>query len=67
MNVRLWMLCLGCWLCLIGCGDNATPQTAPEPPAVTPFVFTHQGMSGRVVERLYQQQDKLLALTDDGL
>lgn len=67
MNVRLWMLCLGCWLGLIGCVDNAIPQTAPEPPAATPFVFTHQGMSGRVVERLYQQQDKLLALTDDGL
>lgn len=67
MNVRLWMLCLGCWLGLIGCGDNATPHTAPEPPPASPFVFTHQGMNGRVVERLYQQQDKLLALTDDGL
>lgn len=32
-----------------------------------PFVFSHQGLTGSVVTRLYEQQGKLLALTDKGL
>lgn len=67
MAVRIWIFCIGCVLALIGCGDNSSAQSIPVPPAPEPFAFSHQGLSGSVVERLYQQQDKILALTDNGL
>jgi len=69
MSFRRWLMMLCCSLGLAACGDSAAPQRMPEPPvaAPEPFVFSHQGLTGRVVDRLYQQQDKLLALTDDGL
>ncbi|OBP16280.1 hypothetical protein A5320_02400 [Rheinheimera sp. SA_1] len=67
MDFRCWILLIGCALGLVACGDSISPQSQPEQPPPTPFVFSHQGMSGLVVERLYQQQDKILALTDDGL
>lgn len=69
MGFRHWILLLWCGLGVAACGDSASPQRLPEPPVVAPepFVFSHQGLTGRVVERLYQQQDKIVALTDDGL
>jgi|GEM_PF-677109 len=61
------LLVLG-WL--TGCGGSE-PQVAPPP--VTPeqpvaqHVFQLHGLSGLTVERLYQQQDTILALTSAGL
>ncbi len=66
MLVRLMML-LGCCFGLVACGDSAAPLSKPPSVEPAPFVFSHQGLSGRVVERLYQQQDNILALTDNGL
>lgn len=55
---------------LTGCGGSepqvAPPVTPPEQP-VAQHVFQQLGLSGLTVERLYQQQDSILALTSDGL
>jgi hypothetical protein len=67
MVFRHWVLLIGCALALTACGENISVQQPPPVKTPEPFVFSHQGLTGLVVERLYQQQDKILALTDDGL
>lgn len=53
---------------LTGCGSSSENQTT-EPPQepVAQFVFQQQGLAGLIVERLYQRQGKVLALTSNGL
>jgi hypothetical protein len=65
MLFRRFILLVLCLLGVTACGDT-TSSTADQSQA-DPFVFSHQGLNGLVVERLYQQQDKILALTDNGL
>jgi len=63
-NVLLWLLC---WFALSGCNSDTAPLQPPPVSTPEPFEFTHQGLSGLIIKRLYQQQDNILALTNNGL
>lgn len=62
---RTFFPCLGFILLLSACGSD--PDAEISPPQEAPFTFQHQGLTGITVNRLYQQQDWLLAATSDGL
>lgn len=71
MNTRLltpWLFFGLCTLTACGGSDPKTPQTPLQPvqPAAQ-FVFQQPTLAGLTVDRLYQQQGKVLALTSDGL
>ncbi|MBZ9612745.1 WD40/YVTN/BNR-like repeat-containing protein [Rheinheimera maricola] len=63
-NVLLWLLC---WLALSACNGDTTPLQPPPVSTPEPFEFTHQGLDGLIIKRLYQQEDSILALTNNGL
>ena len=69
MGFRHSIMLLCCGLMLAACGGSGSSFQLSEPPFVKPatIAFSHQGMSGLIIERIYQHQEKILALTDNGL
>lgn len=66
MDLRRYLVLL-CCAGLVACGGGTSQVQAPIVVPPEPFVFSHQGLTGLVVVRMYEQQGKLLALTDSGL
>ncbi|MDP4537009.1 hypothetical protein Q3O60_12475 [Alkalimonas collagenimarina] len=68
--LRLSLLVSACLL--IACGGSDGPLTSnpiptPPPVAETPFTVEAAGLEERIIERLYQHEHYLFALTDNGL
>lgn len=68
MKINQFFMLLCYCLALQACGGDGNSR-ASETTVVTPdpFVFTNQGLKGLIIARLYEQQGKLYALTDNGL
>lgn len=53
-------------LALLACGGGGGGGGLPVPLPIAP-VFQHEGLSGRIVNRIYSRSGRLYAATDDGL
>ncbi len=65
INFKPFLLMLTLSLAACGGAEDNNSKVPSQP--IAQHTFKPQGLNGLIIDRIYQQQDKILALSDDGL